>query len=246
MTIKTAPQPTREDILAFIAREQEAAGGPGKIGMREIARAFGDQGRRSHRAQAPDRRARADEGALEKRGKRVNRRGALPPVALVDIIARDRDGELIAAPVEWDADELGEPPRILIHAPRRARPGEPLPGVGDRALVRAEPDRDAGPGRAALCRARRQAALRARGIACSACCMSSRTATAASSPIDKKQAGRELLVAAADIGEAKDGDLVSVDLVGKTPLRRAARPRARDAGLGDERKGRQPHRPARA
>ena len=35
---------------------------------------------------------------------------------------------------------------ILIRAPRRARAGEPLPGVGDRALVRAEPDRDAGSG----------------------------------------------------------------------------------------------------
>ena len=112
--------------------------------MREIARAFGAAG--------DDRIAikrllaeMADEGLLEKRGKRVNRKGTLPPVALVDIIARDRDGEMIAAPVEWDEDELGTAPRIRIHAPRRARPGEPLPGVGDRALVRAEPDRDAGP-----------------------------------------------------------------------------------------------------
>ena len=37
---KTAPLPSRDDILAFIAREREA-GGPRKIGVREIARAFG-------------------------------------------------------------------------------------------------------------------------------------------------------------------------------------------------------------
>ncbi len=38
--------PTREDILAFIAREREALGEktPSKIGKREIARAFGIRG----------------------------------------------------------------------------------------------------------------------------------------------------------------------------------------------------------
>jgi ribonuclease R len=60
--------PSREDILAFISRETEA-GGPRKIGVREIARAFGLTG--------DDRIAikrilaeMADEGLLEKRGKR--------------------------------------------------------------------------------------------------------------------------------------------------------------------------------
>ena len=37
-------------------------------------------------------------------------------------------------------------------------------------------------------------------------------------PIDKKQAGRELVIAKEDQGEARDGDLVSVDLAGKTRL----------------------------
>ena len=213
--------PSREDILAFITRETEA-GGPRKIGVREIARAFGVTG--------DDRIAikrllaeMADEGLLEKRGKRVNRKGTLPPVALVDIIARDRDGEMIAAPVEWDEDELGPAPRIRIHAPRRARPGEPLPGVGDRALVRAEPDRDAGPdeppyvGRVVkLLSRQRQRVLGVLHIEANG--------AGRIEPIDKKQAGRELAVAAADIGAGKHGDLVSVDLVGKT---RFGAPRAR-------------------
>jgi ribonuclease R len=222
LATKKAPQPpSRDDILAFLAREREA-GRATKIGVREIARAFGVKGE-DRAALKRMLSTLADEGVLEKRGRRVNQKGALPPVALVDIAARDRDGELIATPVEWDEDALGPPPRILIRAPRRAKPGEPLPGLGDRALVRAEPDRDAGPdeppyvGRVIklLSRARH----RLLGVLKIEPNGNGRIA-----PIDKKQAGRELMVAAADIGEGKDGDLVSVDLVGKT---RFGAPRAR-------------------
>ncbi|MBM3551196.1 MAG: ribonuclease R [Alphaproteobacteria bacterium] len=213
--------PSREDILAFIARDTDA-GGPRKIGLREIARAFGVAGddRIALKRMLAEL---AEEGVLEKRGKRVTRKGALPPVALVDIIARDRDGEMVAAPVEWDEDELGPAPRIRIHAPRRARPGEPLAGVGDRALVRAEPDRDAGPneppyvGRVVkLLSRQRQRVLGVLHIEANG--------AGRIQPIDKRQAGRELAVAAADIGDGKHGELVSVDLIGKT---RFGAPRAR-------------------
>jgi len=220
-TRKAPQQPSREDILAFLAREREA-GRATRIGVREIARAFGLKGE--------DRVALkrllstlADEGVLEKQGRRVNRKGALPPVALVDITARDRDGELIATPVEWEEDALGPAPRILIRAPRRAKAGEPLPGVGDRALVRAEPDRDAGEGEppyvGRVVKLLSRARHRMLGVLRIEPNGNGRVA-----PIDKKQAGRELSVAAADLGEGKDGDLVSVDLVGKT---RFGAPRAR-------------------
>ncbi len=56
---------------------------------------------------------------------------------LADITGRDRDGELIAVPTEWDEEQHGAPPKIRIHAPRRAKPGE-AGGVGDRALLRVE------------------------------------------------------------------------------------------------------------
>ena len=213
--------PTRDDLLAFLAREREARA-DGKIGVREIARAFGLKG--EHRLTLKRMLAElAAEGVLEKRGKRMTRKGALPPVTLVDIVERDRDGELVAVPVEWNDADLGPAPRIRIHAPRRARPGEPLPGVGDRALARAEPDRDAGPndppyaGRVVklLSRARHRllGVLRIEA-----------NGGGRITPIDKKQAGRELAVAAEDFGDAKNGDLVSVDLVGKT---RFGAPRAR-------------------
>jgi ribonuclease R len=213
--------PARDELLAFLAREREARA-DGKVGVREIARAFGLKG--EHRLALKQMLAElASEGVLEKRGKRLTRKGALPPVTLVDIVERDRDGELVAVPVEWNEEELGPPPRIHIRAPRRARPGEPLPGGGDRALARAEPDHDAGPkdppytGRVVklLSRARH----RVLGVLHIEANGGGRIV-----PIDKKQAGRELAVAAADIGESKHGDLVSVDLVGKT---RFGAPRAR-------------------
>jgi ribonuclease R len=142
---------------------------------------------------------------------------------LADITGRDSDGELIAVPAEWNDDELGSAPRILVKAPRRPRPGEPLPGVGDRALIRAEPDRDAGPndppyaGRIVKLLSRARA--RIVGVLRVA-----ENGVLRIEPVDKKQAGRELSIAAEDCGEAKDGDLVAVDLIGKTRL---GAPRAR-------------------
>ena len=83
---------------------------------------------------------------MEKRGKSLVKPGVLPPVVLCDVTGRDLDGELIARPVEWDSSQLGPTPRILLHVPRRAKPGFPMPGVGDRALVRTERERDPEPG----------------------------------------------------------------------------------------------------
>src|SRR6266849_1878191 len=122
--------PSKDDLLAFIGRE------PGKIGTREIARAFGMKN--------ADRvllkrmlRELADEGRIEHRRKKLHRPGALPHVVLADIAVRVAGGELIALPTEWDEAAHGPPPKIRVHVPRRARPGE-VAGVGDRALLRIE------------------------------------------------------------------------------------------------------------
>jgi ribonuclease R len=214
--------PSREDILAFVARERDAIGGAGKIGKREIARAFGVKGddRVALKRLIAELEA---EGALERRGKRLARPGALPPVVLADISGRDPDGELIAVPAEWNADELGAAPRILVKAPRRPRPGEPLPGVGDRALIRAEPDRDAGPNEPPYVGRIVKLLSKARGRIIGVLRIAE-NGVARIEPVDKKQAGRELSITAEDRGEAADGDLVAVDLIGKT---RFGAPRAR-------------------
>jgi ribonuclease R len=138
--------PTKDDILAFIAREKAAGATPDKIGKREIARAFGLTGSAKIELKRLLKELEAD-GGVERRGRRVHIAGQLPTVVLADVTGRDRDGELIARPVEWDEDEHGPAPRIAISAPRRdsrrGRNAEPAPGVGDRALLRVERDRDA-------------------------------------------------------------------------------------------------------
>ena len=106
--------------------------------------------------------------------------------------ARDRDGELIAVPTEWDEEAHGAPPKIRIRIPRKARPGE-VAGVGDRALLRVEETGDDGdadpPHRPRHQDHRSRQAARARHLPRAA-----RTAAGGSSPIDKKQLGRELAI----------------------------------------------------
>src|SRR5262249_25803134 len=124
------PLPSKDDLLAFIGKQ------PGKVGTREIARAFGmknaDRAALKHML-----RELADEGRIERRRKKLHHPGTLPQVVLADVTARDADGELIALPTEWDEAEHGPAPKIRVHIPRRARPNE-IAGVGDRALLRTE------------------------------------------------------------------------------------------------------------
>jgi len=131
--------PSRADILAFIAREREASGGKtqGKIGKREIARAFNIRGaaRIALKRMLKDLEA---EGAVERRHKSLHKPGVLPVIVLADVIARDRDGDLLAAPAEWDS-EHGPAPKILIMTMARPKPGMPAAAPGDRALLRVEP-----------------------------------------------------------------------------------------------------------
>src|SRR5215470_8511470 len=126
--------PSREELVDFI-RERS-----GKVGVREIARAFG--AKNADRA-ALKRMLRdlADEGRIDRRRKRLHHAGTLPPVVLADVTGRDADGELLARPTEWDEDAHGAAPAIHIVTPRRAHRSE-VPGVGDRALLRIEKSGD--------------------------------------------------------------------------------------------------------
>src|SRR4051794_41550227 len=89
--------PDKAALLAFI-REQ-----PGKVGTREIARAFGlkNAARAELKRMLRDL---ADQGSIEKRRRKLHHAGALPSTVLADVTARDRDGELIATPDEWDVE----------------------------------------------------------------------------------------------------------------------------------------------
>ena len=189
--------PSREELVEFIRARS------GKVGVREIAQAFG--AKNADRA-ALKRMLRelADEGRIDRRRKRLHHAGTLPPVVVADVTGRDRDGEFLARPTEWDEKAHGAAPVIRIHTPRRARPDE-IAGVGDRALLRIERSGEETSGR--VIKLIDRAKHRALGIFRALAGGGGRLV-----PIDKKQLGRELAIAADAAAGACDGDLVAVEV----------------------------------
>ncbi len=151
----------------------------------------------------------ADEGQIERRRRKLSRAGHLPSTVLADVTERDRDGELIARPTEWDEDAHGAPPRIRLTVPRRTRPGE-VPGVGDRALLRVEEtgeEDDAIRHSGRVIKIIDKAKHRVLGIFRALPGGGGRL-----SPVDKKQLGRELAIPPGATEGAVDGDLVAAEI----------------------------------
>lgn len=192
--------PSKEEVLAFIGEK------PGKIGTREIARAFNLKNDRRAELKRLLREL-ADEGRIESRRKKLHHAGALPNVTLADVTGRDDDGELIAVPTEWDEDAHGPPPKIRIATRHKAQPHETA-GVGDRALLRVEETGDDGArytGR--VIKVLDRGKTRALGIYRALPQGGGRLV-----PIDKKQLGRELSIPEDASKDAKDGDLIAVSV----------------------------------
>ncbi len=113
----------------------------GVVIRREVARAFNIKGaaRADLRALLKEMDA---EGTINlKGGKRIEQSGTLPPVAPIDVMSVDDDGDLLCMPANWRGDD--EPPMIRLSA-RRAEKQKPIPGVGDRLLARLKPAGDGG------------------------------------------------------------------------------------------------------
>ena len=195
---KTASFPSKAELLAFI-REHA-----GNVGTREIARAFGLKN--ALRAELKRMlRDLADEGAIEKRRKKLHHPGSLPSTVLADVTARDPDGELIATPDEWDEDAHGPSPKIRIHTPRKARPGEAA-GLGDRVLLRLDDRPDEEGLSARVIRIIDHPKHRVLGVFRKLPNGSGRL-----EPVDKKMLGKALAIPAGATHEAEDGDLVAVE-----------------------------------
>ena len=202
---KPAPSglPSREQIVAFIAET------PGKVGKREISQAFnikgGDriwlkadaEGSRDRRHRRPPRKKRSSRRAIAAGSPRRHQ-------------ARDRDGELVAEPTEWDAEEHGPIPTIIISMPRKPRPGSPVPGVGDSALIRVNPltsgdiHRYAGRVTKILEKQRAQVLGIFRSLP---------EGGGRLIPVEKKSREREIHIMPGDEGGAQDGDLVATSVV---------------------------------
>ncbi|MGB3866791.1 MAG: ribonuclease R, partial [Xanthobacteraceae bacterium] len=106
--------PDRDALIAFIRVAK------GEVGTREIARAFGLKN--ADRVELKRLlRELTDEGVIARRGRTLHEAASLPPTVLADVTARDRDGELLARPAEWDEETQGAAPKIRIHLPRHPK-----------------------------------------------------------------------------------------------------------------------------
>jgi len=132
--------PSRDAIAAFIRDNPERAT------KRDIAKAFNLKGD-NRIALKHLLRELEEDGAFEKRGKRLALSDSLPPVTVLEITGRDPDGLLIGEPVEWDVETKGAAPHVTISVASNARTRTITPGVGDRVLTRITPHGDGYSGR---------------------------------------------------------------------------------------------------
>lgn len=193
--------PPRDVLLRFIADHPE------KASKREISKAFGLKG--EERVELKDLlRDLEDEGLLQKSRKSLIRPGALPPVTVLDITTRDKDGALIARPAEW-LEENGVAPAVLVRQSneRGDRSKAPVAGMGDRIVAKIFPSKDrSGPAYTArvikIIDKRRNSSL---GVYRDMPGGAGRLV-----PIDRR--GEEMNIDPDFRGDAKDGDLVSVEV----------------------------------
>ena len=199
--------PSREQILEFVSSDTT-----GKIGKREIARAFGIKG--ADRIPLKQMlKAMADEGLLVKREKRkIHVAGEMPPITVVEITHRDTDGELVARPLEWTGE--GAAPGIVItpepHKGRmRDRDAEPPAGIGDRVLAKLTRTTDPEefyPYEARVIRRVGKGAEQVLGL------LRETSEGGRLVPVDKR-VRTEFEIARNDMGGAKDGDLVLAETI---------------------------------
>ncbi len=126
---KVARLPDKHEILAFIRRADES------IGKREIARAFHIKG--SDRIVLKRMlKELAEDGLISSTKRRFKEPWRIPPVTVIEVRGRDRQGDYYAMPAAWNEEEEGAAPRILIKEGRR---GDMAPaGIGEHWLARIE------------------------------------------------------------------------------------------------------------
>ncbi|MGO1117178.1 ribonuclease R [Rhodovibrionaceae bacterium A322] len=120
-----APFPTKDQVLEFI-RDSATP-----VSKREIAQAFHIKGEDRRKLKALLQELKYD-GDLDRSGRRkLAVPGALAPVAVLEIIGPDEDGELLARPAKWDEDR--DLPKIyMVQGPG----SRSVLAAGDRVLAK--------------------------------------------------------------------------------------------------------------
>lgn len=187
-----APFPTKDQIVAFIRDN------PSRVGKREIARAFNVTGADRIPLKALLKELEAEGVLVRQEGRRLAPPGALPEIVVIEITGVDRDGDVRARPVEWEA----ETPPPAIHVQYARKKGY-APGKGERVLARLRRESD-GVYSAEVLRAVENAPARVIGVFERQGDGSGRVR-----PTDRRNKS-EYIVPARDIGPAKPGDVVTV------------------------------------
>ena len=181
--------PDRETLIAFLAEAGEAQ-------KADIAKAFGLKGA-DRRAMRQMLKSLQDDGALGKRGRKgFAKAGALPPVGVADVVERDADGDLYVKLVKAGEDA----PLVRLAPGKHEAVAGAAPGLGDRLLVRFEPD-PLGGLEAKIIKRLGQSAHKILGVIRKA-----RRETMVE-PVDRRTKER-LIIFEADARDLKDGDLV--------------------------------------
>ncbi len=118
--------PSQDEILEFLAQSPRATG------KRDISRAFGLTGHAKIGLKALLKEMERD-GQLSRKRKQVTAANVLAPVSVIDVVELDADGELYGVPTEW-TDEATRPRVLIGRASQRHEVKPPKPG--DRILAR--------------------------------------------------------------------------------------------------------------
>ena len=187
--------PTKTQILEFIQSSDRPAG------KREIAKAFGVKGQEKI-ALKKRLKDMAEEGLIDGRKTAFHKMGGLPKVTVLKVVEIE-DGEPIAVPESWDPDAPSKPPRVVVKESKKVAALK----RGDRFLGRTE---ERGKGWIALPMKK----LPARTEGMMGVVEMDGGGKPWLAPVDKRVRESAPI---GDLGEAKEGDLVLAERMGKSP-----------------------------
>jgi ribonuclease R len=184
-----AALPDAADIQAFIANS------PGKVGKRDVARAFGIKGAGKLALKA------LLKSSTPAKSKPHMAQG-LPPVLEIEITRIDEHGDAIGQPLNWNEGRSGKTPSLPVIAD-----GKSAPGLGDRVLAKVEAYTGTGDytHQARLLRLLAKETSRIVGIF-------RKTSSGGRIITSGKKDRDDVLVQKGDEGSAKDGELVTAEL----------------------------------
>ncbi len=134
----------------------------------------------------------------------------LPPVFPAEITGRDRDGDLIAKPLDWTE---GEAPSLIVHSSRRDKFP---PGIGDHVILKIDRIGNARDFSGIHARVLKVLAKRPEQVI--GVFRAHGGGGGRLLPVDKKALGREISIGPNDTNGAEDGELIAVETIRESSL----------------------------